>query len=58
MQSWLNGGLVPFRNIYKFQTGLGLALAFGLMHVTAVAAEPRGARPCATAGTRPSWRRS
>ncbi|MFC9673285.1 alpha-(1-_3)-arabinofuranosyltransferase family protein [Streptomyces sp. NPDC056949] len=45
VQSWLNGGLVPFRNIYKFQTGLGLALAFGLMHVTAVAAEPRGARP-------------
>ncbi|MFF2506964.1 alpha-(1-_3)-arabinofuranosyltransferase family protein [Streptomyces sp. NPDC058067] len=45
VQSWLNGGLVPFRNIYKFQTGLGLALAFGLMHLTAVAAEPRGARP-------------
>ncbi|MEU6989341.1 DUF3367 domain-containing protein [Streptomyces sp. NPDC046465] len=45
VQSWLNGGLVPFRNIYKFQTGLALALAFGLMHLVGVAAQARGARP-------------
>ncbi|WP_434598841.1 alpha-(1-_3)-arabinofuranosyltransferase domain-containing protein [Streptomyces sp. A5-4] len=45
MQDWLNGWLVPFRNIYKFQSGLALALVLGLMHITAVAAEQRGARP-------------
>ncbi|MGW6055087.1 alpha-(1-_3)-arabinofuranosyltransferase domain-containing protein [Streptomyces sp. NPDC055189] len=45
VQSWLNGGLVPFRNIYKFQTGLALALVFGLMHLVGVAAQSRGARP-------------
>ncbi|MFE0130097.1 DUF3367 domain-containing protein [Streptomyces sp. NPDC059037] len=45
VQSWLNGGLVPFRNIYKFQTGLALALVFGLMHLVGVAAQARGARP-------------
>ncbi|AZM53065.1 DUF3367 domain-containing protein [Streptomyces sp. WAC 01529] len=46
VQSWLNGGLVPFRNIYKFQTGLALALAFGLMHLAGVASQARrGARP-------------
>ncbi|RPF33242.1 alpha-(1-_3)-arabinofuranosyltransferase [Streptomyces sp. TLI_185] len=45
VQDWLNGGLVPFRNIYKFQTGLALALVLGLAHVVGVAAEPRGARP-------------
>ncbi|MGW5862360.1 alpha-(1-_3)-arabinofuranosyltransferase domain-containing protein [Streptomyces sp. NPDC055239] len=45
MQSWLNGWLVPFRNIYKFQTGLALALVFGLMHVVGVAAQTRGVRP-------------
>ncbi|MFD4632021.1 alpha-(1-_3)-arabinofuranosyltransferase family protein [Streptomyces sp. NPDC058284] len=45
VQSWLDGGLVPFRNIYKFQTGLALALAFGLMHLVGVAAQARGARP-------------
>ncbi|WP_274563644.1 alpha-(1-_3)-arabinofuranosyltransferase [Streptomyces spiramyceticus] len=45
VQDWLNSWLVPFRNIYKFQPGLALALVLGLMHVTAVAAEQRGARP-------------
>ncbi|MEU7058670.1 alpha-(1-_3)-arabinofuranosyltransferase family protein [Streptomyces sp. NPDC046197] len=45
VQDWLNGPLVPFRNIYKFQTGLALALALGLAHLVAVAAETRGARP-------------
>ncbi|MFG2646796.1 alpha-(1-_3)-arabinofuranosyltransferase family protein [Streptomyces sp. NPDC048436] len=45
VQSWLNGGLVPFRNIYKFQPGLALALVFGLMHLVGVAAQARGARP-------------
>ena len=45
VQDWLNGWLVPFRNIYKFQTGLALALVLGLAHLVGVAAEPRGARP-------------
>ncbi|MFD9512170.1 alpha-(1-_3)-arabinofuranosyltransferase domain-containing protein [Streptomyces mirabilis] len=45
VQDWLNGWLVPFRNIYKFQTGLALAVVFGLAHLVGVAAEPRGARP-------------
>ncbi|WP_371600961.1 alpha-(1-_3)-arabinofuranosyltransferase family protein [Streptomyces sp. NBC_00564] len=44
VQDWLNGGLVPFRNIYKFQTGLALALVFGLAHLVGVASEQRGAR--------------
>ncbi|MEU5885537.1 alpha-(1-_3)-arabinofuranosyltransferase family protein [Streptomyces sp. NPDC047461] len=44
-QDWLNGGLVPFRNIYKFQTGLALALVLGLAHLVGVAADTRGARP-------------
>ncbi|MFF3290554.1 alpha-(1-_3)-arabinofuranosyltransferase family protein [Streptomyces sp. NPDC003023] len=35
VQDWLNGPLVPFRNVYKFQTGLALALALGLTHLTA-----------------------
>ncbi|WP_418961108.1 alpha-(1-_3)-arabinofuranosyltransferase domain-containing protein [Streptomyces tritici] len=34
VQDWLNGPLVPFRNIYKFQTGLALALVLGLVHLT------------------------
>ena len=45
VQDWLNGWLAPFRNIYKFQTGLALALVLGLAHLVAVAAEPRGTRP-------------
>ncbi|MDN3020426.1 alpha-(1-_3)-arabinofuranosyltransferase [Streptomyces sp. S.PB5] len=44
VQDWLNGGLVPFRNIYKFQTGLALALVLGLAHLVGVATEARGAR--------------
>ncbi|MGI5460867.1 alpha-(1-_3)-arabinofuranosyltransferase [Streptomyces sp. CA-249302] len=45
VQDWLNSALSPFRNIYKFQTGLALALVLGLAHLVAVAAEPNGARP-------------
>ncbi len=45
VQDWLDSGLVPFRNIYKFQTGLALALVLGLAHLVGVAAEGRGARP-------------
>ncbi|MET8470877.1 alpha-(1-_3)-arabinofuranosyltransferase [Streptomyces sp. NPDC006422] len=45
VRSWLDGGLAPFRNVYKFQTGLALALALGIAHLVAVAADPRGARP-------------
>ncbi|MFG2787438.1 alpha-(1-_3)-arabinofuranosyltransferase family protein [Streptomyces sp. NPDC048419] len=44
VQDWLNGWLVPFRNIYKFQTGLALALVLGLAHLMGVATVPRGAR--------------
>ncbi|MGW6908449.1 alpha-(1-_3)-arabinofuranosyltransferase domain-containing protein [Streptomyces sp. NPDC054940] len=44
VQDWLDGGLVPFRNIYKFQTGLALALVLGIAHLVGVAAEARGAR--------------
>ncbi|CAL9436281.1 alpha-(1-_3)-arabinofuranosyltransferase domain-containing protein [Streptomyces sp. enrichment culture] len=44
VQDWLDGALAPFRNIYKFQTGVALALTLGLAHFVAVAAEPRGAR--------------
>ncbi|WP_421106715.1 alpha-(1-_3)-arabinofuranosyltransferase domain-containing protein [Streptomyces sp. NEAU-S77] len=41
VQGWLDGWLRPFRNIYKFQTGLALALALGLMHVLTVGAAGR-----------------
>lgn len=44
VQDWLDGWLVPFRNIYKFQTGLALALALGLAHLTAVASVAAAAR--------------
>ncbi|ORT57190.1 alpha-(1-_3)-arabinofuranosyltransferase family protein [Streptomyces sp. CB03238] len=44
VQDWLNGWLVPFRNIYKFQPGLALALVLGLAHLTAVLARRRGQR--------------
>ncbi|GAA4050155.1 DUF3367 domain-containing protein [Streptomyces shaanxiensis] len=44
VQDWLDGGLVPFRNIYKFQTGLALALVLGIAHLVGVAAEARGTR--------------
>ncbi|MGW7263711.1 alpha-(1-_3)-arabinofuranosyltransferase domain-containing protein [Streptomyces sp. NPDC054842] len=44
VQDWLNGWLVPFRNIYKFQTGLALALVLGLAHLVGVASSERGAR--------------
>ncbi|MFE0358406.1 alpha-(1-_3)-arabinofuranosyltransferase family protein [Streptomyces nigra] len=45
VQDWLDGGLAPFRNVYKFQTGLALALVLGLAHLAGVAAQARGARP-------------
>jgi arabinofuranan 3-O-arabinosyltransferase len=44
VQDLLNGALVPFRNIYKFQTGLALALVLGLAHLVGVAAREPGAR--------------
>ncbi|MFF0741765.1 alpha-(1-_3)-arabinofuranosyltransferase family protein [Streptomyces sp. NPDC004111] len=44
VQDWLDGWLVPFRNIYKFQAGLALVLVLGLVHVVSVAAERRGTR--------------
>ncbi|WP_371671756.1 alpha-(1-_3)-arabinofuranosyltransferase [Streptomyces sp. NBC_00289] len=44
VRDWLDGWLVPFRNIYKFQVGTALALVLGLAHLVGVAAEPRGAR--------------
>ncbi|MBA0049971.1 DUF3367 domain-containing protein [Streptomyces sp. AJS327] len=45
IQGWLDGALRPFRNIYKFQPGLALALAFGLAHFTAMVVTARHARP-------------
>ncbi|MEU5979707.1 alpha-(1-_3)-arabinofuranosyltransferase family protein [Streptomyces sp. NPDC047315] len=45
VQDLLDGALAPFRNIYKFQPGLALALVLGLVHLTAVVARERGARP-------------
>ncbi|MFC8141299.1 alpha-(1-_3)-arabinofuranosyltransferase family protein [Streptomyces paradoxus] len=44
VQGWLDGWLSPFRNIYKFQTGVALALVLGLAHLVGMASEPRGAR--------------
>ncbi|MFJ8229974.1 alpha-(1-_3)-arabinofuranosyltransferase family protein [Streptomyces sp. NPDC094448] len=45
VQDLLDGALAPFRNIYKFQPGLALALVIGLVHITAVAVRERGTRP-------------
>lgn len=44
VQDLLDGPLTPFRNIYKFQTGLALALALGIAHFTAAAVSARRAR--------------
>ncbi|WP_431995719.1 alpha-(1-_3)-arabinofuranosyltransferase domain-containing protein [Streptomyces griseoflavus] len=41
-QGWLDGWLAPFRNIYKFQTGLALAFFLGLAHLVGVSAQARG----------------
>ncbi|ODA70710.1 Alpha-(1-_3)-arabinofuranosyltransferase [Streptomyces sp. AVP053U2] len=50
VQDWLDGWLSPFRNVYKFQTGLALALVLGLGHLVGTgralrAAGRRGADP-------------
>ncbi|MEY7976075.1 alpha-(1-_3)-arabinofuranosyltransferase family protein, partial [Streptomyces pilosus] len=42
VQGWLDGWLAPFRNIYKFQTGLALAFFLGLAHLVGVTAQARG----------------
>ncbi|NJP52267.1 DUF3367 domain-containing protein [Streptomyces sp. SBST2-5] len=43
VQDWLDGWLAPFRNIYKFQTGVALALVLGLAHLVGLAQrEPGG----------------
>ncbi|MFF0628877.1 alpha-(1-_3)-arabinofuranosyltransferase family protein [Streptomyces sp. NPDC004296] len=52
-QDWLNGWLRPFRNIYKFTPGLGLALALGLAHLLGAARWTRSGRR----GTRAPVRR-
>lgn len=52
VQDWLNGPLKPFRNIYKFQPGLALALVLGLAHLTAVLSESRGSRALRLHGRR------
>ncbi|MGX2997382.1 alpha-(1-_3)-arabinofuranosyltransferase domain-containing protein [Streptomyces sp. JNUCC 64] len=44
VQELLDGALAPFRNVYKFQTGLALALVLGLVHLVAVAVREDGAR--------------
>ncbi|WP_037826452.1 alpha-(1-_3)-arabinofuranosyltransferase domain-containing protein, partial [Streptomyces sp. NRRL S-1896] len=44
VQDWLDGALKPFRNIYKFQPGLALALALGVAHLTGVLSPRRGYR--------------
>ncbi|MFD3821283.1 alpha-(1-_3)-arabinofuranosyltransferase family protein [Streptomyces sp. NPDC058625] len=43
VQDWLDGWLSPFRNVYKFQTGLALALVLGLAHLVGTAARSRHA---------------
>ncbi|MCF6524768.1 alpha-(1-_3)-arabinofuranosyltransferase family protein [Streptomyces sp. JJ36] len=60
VQEWLDGWLRPFRNIYKFQPGLALALVFGLAHLPAVASrrtEPRRGGARRQAARRPGARR-
>ncbi|MDT0308284.1 alpha-(1-_3)-arabinofuranosyltransferase family protein [Streptomyces sp. DSM 44917] len=44
VREWLDGPLAPFRNVYKFQPGLALALALGLAHLVARAAAGRAPR--------------
>ncbi|MGW8376302.1 alpha-(1-_3)-arabinofuranosyltransferase family protein [Streptomyces sp. ODS28] len=45
VQGWLDGWLRPFRNIFKFQPGLGLAVALGLAHLLSLASRAEGVRP-------------
>ncbi|MBB1253734.1 DUF3367 domain-containing protein [Streptomyces sp. OF3] len=56
VQGWLDGALKPFRNIYKFQPGLALALALGLAHVVNVAARRSAERRGRAAGRVPGRR--
>ncbi|MGA5185334.1 alpha-(1-_3)-arabinofuranosyltransferase domain-containing protein [Streptomyces griseoincarnatus] len=44
VQDWLDGRLSPFRNVYKFQTGLALALVLGLAHLAGRGVPGRGTR--------------
>nr|WP_020550932.1 alpha-(1->3)-arabinofuranosyltransferase family protein [Embleya scabrispora] len=53
-RDWLDGWLRPFRNIYKFEPGLALALVLGLAHLVGTVGEydpvlPRPARRFAPA---------
>ncbi|MCT2590281.1 alpha-(1-_3)-arabinofuranosyltransferase [Streptomyces sp. N2-109] len=50
VQDWLDGGLRPFRNIYKFQPGLALALTFGLAHLIGCLARAQSPAADATGG--------
>ncbi|MGW0366852.1 alpha-(1-_3)-arabinofuranosyltransferase domain-containing protein [Streptomyces sp. NPDC002990] len=45
VQQLLDGALAPLRNIYKFQTGLALALALGLAHLCGRPLRRTAARP-------------
>lgn len=45
VQQLLDGALAPLRNIYKFQTGLALALALGLAHLCGRPVARTAARP-------------
>ncbi|MGW6917165.1 alpha-(1-_3)-arabinofuranosyltransferase domain-containing protein [Kitasatospora sp. NPDC054939] len=45
VQHLLDGALAPLRNIYKFQTGLALALALGLAHLCGRPFPRSAARP-------------
>ncbi|MGC0416181.1 alpha-(1-_3)-arabinofuranosyltransferase domain-containing protein [Embleya sp. AB8] len=47
VRDWVDGPLRPFRNIYKFQPGLALALILGLTHLVGTVRGP--ARPVVNA---------